>query len=173
MHLLLLDYDTDAERKRIDYAIERWQDKIKISKPRGIIIIVDGKMERMNDFIEDFSARLDKSEEKVEVYKLEDYRTDIEKNVKNLTYQTTENIEFLKKFFSYLMTKLNASYDHNSKFGTVYDLYTKKGQVKIDIVVKQVTDATNIIVKLEGYGSVVDFISEKINTEVNVFLEGK
>ena len=49
MFLLILDYESDAERKRIDYAIERWQSKLKISKPKGTIIVLDGKQEIIDD----------------------------------------------------------------------------------------------------------------------------
>ena len=45
MFLLILDYVSDAERKRIDYAIERWQRKLKIKKPKGTMIVLDGKQE--------------------------------------------------------------------------------------------------------------------------------
>ena len=51
MFLLILDYETDAERKRIDYAIERWQNKLKISKPKGTIIVIDGKQEQILSLI--------------------------------------------------------------------------------------------------------------------------
>lgn len=173
MFLLILDYESDAERKRIDYAIERWHDKLKIKKPKGTIIVIDGKQEQIDEFVEDLCARLEKSEEKVKVHRLSKYAPEIEKNVKKIAYQTTEQRDFLEKFIDYLMAKLSASYEYSSKIGKVYKLYTKKGQAKVEIILKDKDEGTDVTIAIDGYGDVVDFISDKINNEMNTFLGGK
>jgi len=173
MYLLILDYETDAERKRIDYAIERWQDKLFVKKPKGAIIMVDGKKEKVEEFIEDLCARLEKSEKKLGVYEIKEFKPKIEKGIKSLEYETKENVEFVKKFLDYLMTKLNASYEYGSKIGKVYKVYTKKGQAILEIVVQNKENGCNIKINIEGYGSVVDFISDKINNEIKTFLGGR
>ena len=173
MFLLILDYESDAERKRIDYALERWQDKLKINKPKGTIVIIDGKQEQIDDFVEDLCARLEKSEEKVKVHRLSSYSPEIEKNVKTVTYQTTEQRGFLEKFIDYLMAKLSASYEFNSKIGKVYKVYTKKGQAKLEVALKNTDDGTDIVIAVDGYGEVVEFLKNKIDNEMNVFLGGK
>jgi len=68
MYMLVLDYESDAERKRIDYAIERWQNKLKISKPKGTIIIIDGRQDKIDEFVEDLCSRLEGSEKKVRIH---------------------------------------------------------------------------------------------------------
>ena len=173
MFLLILDYETDAERKRIDYAIERWQNKLKISKPKGTIIVIDGKQERIDEFVEDLCSRLGKSEEKVKIHKISSYVPDIEKNVKTIAYQTTEQRDFLEKFIDYLMAKLSASYEYSSKIGKIYKVYTKKGQAKLEIILKDKEAGTDVNIAIDGYGEVVEFISVKIDNEMNTFLGGK
>jgi len=173
MFLLILDYETDAERKRIDYAIERWQNKLNISKPKGTIIVIDGKQERIDEFVEDLSSRLEKSEEKVKVSKISTYSPEIEKNVKTVAYQTTEQRDFLEKFIDYLMAKLSASYEYSSKIGKIYKVYTKKGQAKLEIILQDKDTGTDVNIAIDGYGEVVDFISVKIDNEMNTFLGGK
>ncbi len=173
MFLLVLDYETDAERKRIDYAIERWKDKLKIKKPKGTILVIDGKQERIDEFVEDLCARLESSEEKVKIHRLSKYAPEIEKNVKTIAYQTTEQREFLEKFIDYLMAKLNASYEYGSKIGKIYKVYTKKGQAKLEITLQDRDKGTDITIAIDGYGEVVDFISDKIDNEMNTFLGGK
>ena len=172
MHLFIMEYETDAERKRIDYAIERWKDEIKIIKPKGTIVIVEGDRKKINDFIEDMHARLEKSEKKLEVYEVKEYEYKVEKNIRKLSYETREDISFIKKFLDYLMVKLNAGYDYNSKLGKVYRVYTKKGQAQIEMSVDEKGDGCNIIVRVEGYGAVVDFLSNKIDSEIRMFLRG-
>lgn len=173
MFLLVLDYETDAERKRIDYAIERWKDKLKIKKPKGTILVIDGRQERIDEFVEDLCARLESSEEKVKIYRLSKYAPEIEKNVKTIAYQTTEQREFLEKFIDYLMAKLSASYEYDSKIGKVYKIYTKKGQAKLEITLQDRGEGTDVTIAIDGYGEVVDFISDKIDNEMNTFLGGK
>jgi len=170
MFLLVLDYESDSERKRIDYAIERWQRNLKIIKPRGTVIIVDGNQNRIDEFVEDLCSRLEKSEQKVSAYEINKNMLEIEKNAKKITYQTTENREFIEKFIDYLMAKLSASYEYKSKIGKVYKLYTKKGQTTLEISLQDKEDKTNIVITIDGYGEVVDFISEKIDKEMRTFL---
>ena len=173
MFLLILDYESDAERKRIDYAIERWQKKLKISKPKGTIIVIDGKQERIDEFVEDLCSRLEKSEKKVTVHKITDYEPEIEKNVEKIFYQTKEKREFLEKFIDYLMAKISASFEYNTKIGKVYKLYTKKGQANLEIILRNGSEGTNLTIAIDGYGNVVDFIKNKIDNEINTFLGGK
>jgi len=173
MFLLILDYETDAERKRIDYAIERWQNKLKISKPKGTIIAIDGKQERIDEFVEDLCSRLEKSEEKVKIHRISKYDPEIEKNVKTIAYQTTEQRDFLEKFIDYLMAKLSASYEYGSKIGKVYKKKKKKGQAKLEIILQDRETGTDVNIAIDGYGEVVDFIATKIDNEMNTFLGGK
>ena len=170
MFLLILDYESDAERKRIDYAIERWQRKLKIKKPKGTIIVLDGKQELIDEFVEDLCSRLEKSEEKVQVHKIKSYVPEIEKNVNRISYQTKEKKDYLEKFIKYLMAKLSASYEYSSEIGKVYKVYTKKGQAKLDISLQSKEEGTIVTISIDGFGDVVDFISDKINSEMNTFL---
>jgi len=173
MYMLVLDYESDAERKRIDYAIERWQNKLKISKPKGTIIIIDGGQDKIDEFVEDLCSRLESSEKKVRIHKISDYEPEIEKNVKKIEYKTKEKRDFIEKFMDYLMAKISASFEYNSKIGKVYKLYTKKGQANLEIVLRDVSEGTAIIIEIDGYGEVVDFIKNKIDNEMGTFLGGK
>ena len=173
MFLLTLDYESDAERKRIDYAIERWQNKLKISKPKGTIVVIDGKPDKIDEFIEDLCSRLEKSEKKVKVHKISDYEPEIEKNIKKIEYHTKEQRDFIEKFIDYLMAKISASFEYKSKIGKVYKLYTKKGQAKLEIILRDGSEGTDITIAIDGYGDVVDFIKNKIDNEMSTFLGGR
>jgi hypothetical protein len=173
MFLLILDYESDAERKRIDYALERWQNKLKISKPKGTIIIIDGKQDKIDEFVEDLCSRLEESEKKVKVHKISDYAPEIEKNVKKISYQTKEKRDFIEKFIDYLMAKISASFEYNSKIGKVYKLYTKKGQANLEIILRDGSEGTDVTIEIDGFGDVVDFIKNKIDNEMSTFLGGK
>lgn len=173
-YLLILNYESDAERKRIDYTIERWKGKIDIKKPKGAVIILRGEESEFNRFIEDLFSRVEFEpnkgpESKVEVYLLEKYRPEVEKRVQRLSYESTESSEVVRKFLDYLMAKLNASYEYSSGISKVYTAYTKKGQARIDVRIEE-GGVTRITILIEGYGEVVKFLAGKIDYEIKTFL---
>ena len=173
MFFLLIDYESDAERKRIDYAIERWHEKVTIQKPKGTMLLLQGKQEYIDEFIEDVCARLEKSEEKVEVHIVSKYTPKIKKRGTTLLYHTSEKREFIEKFLQYLMTKLNADAESVRKKSQGYKLSTKKGQAHLNVTINQQEKDTCITITITGYGEVVEFIASKIDNEMTMFLGGR
>lgn len=175
-HLLVLNYDSDAERKRFDYGIERWKNKIKIKKPKGALVILDGDDSEINNFVEDIFSRIElkpdeNPSDKVNIYKLEEYRPEVEKRKKRLSYETTVDDKTVNKFVDYLMAKINASYEYTSGSTKIYTAYTKKGQARLEYNIRK-EEATTVTVIIEGYGEVVDFVAKKVDDEIGTFLEG-
>jgi len=175
-YMLILSYESDAERKRIDYAIERWRTKLRINKPKGTVIILDSNEEGFNKFIEDLFSRIElepdkKPESKIEIYRIEKIIPEVEKRKKMLCYEADENVETIWKFLNYLMAKINASYEYSIESAKIYTAYTKKGQAKIEIRVEK-RERVKITVIIEGYGGVVDFLARKMNEEIKTFLGG-
>ncbi|RLI82000.1 hypothetical protein DRP04_04930 [Archaeoglobales archaeon] len=173
-YLLILNYESDAERKRIDYTIERWRNRVSIRKPKGAVVVLKGSESEFSDFIEDLFSRLElepneSPEGKVEVYLLEKYKPVVEKKVRRLSYESTESLEIVRKFLDYLMAKLNASYEYSSGISKVYTAYTKKGQARIDVRIEK-GEVTKITILIEGYGEVVDFLAGKVDYEIKTFL---
>jgi len=173
VYLIIIDYSSDAERKRIDYAIERWKNNVTITKPKGTIITIDGDNKKIDEFIEDISARVKNPEKKVKINKIINYVPNVEKNTKKISFSSKEPKEYVERFIDYLMSKLNASYEYNNDIGKVYKIYTKKGQARLDIALIDKMDTLNIDFYIDGYGNVVDFISDKIDNEMNLFLRGR
>jgi len=175
-YLLVLSYESDAERKRIDYAIERWRTKLRVNKPKGAVVILDGDEEDLSRFIEDLFSRIEldlneSPESKVEVYKIEKFSPEVEKKAKRLYYETDENVETVGRFLDYLMAKINASYEFSSGMAKIYTAYTKKGQARIEIRIER-REKARITILIEGYGEVVDFLAGKMNEEIKTFLGG-
>ena len=174
-YIIIVDYESDAERKRIDYVIERWVDKLKISKPKGTIILVNGESRWLQSFLEDLYSRLEVSSsrdltEKIKVFRAGEYTPEIEENRVSLVYTSKGNIETIKKFLEYLMARINASYEYSTGYSRVYRAYTKKGWAKIEVGFKDKGEENEVIINIEGYGDVVDFISNKIDKDMKSFL---
>lgn len=168
-YLLVVDYGSDAERKRIDYAIERWGGRAEISKPKGTAMVFKGA--NIDDFLEDLYSRIEGDRRKVEVYRMEEYHPEVEEKIRRLRYESKEEIEVLEKFLSYLMSKINAGYDYRTGDTKKYFANTKKGQASIEITLKG-NGTTDVLITILGYGEIVEFLAGKINEEMEVFLGG-
>lgn len=166
-YLLIADYGSDAERKRIDYTIERWGDRAEISKPKGTAIIFKGP--DIDEFLEDLYSRLEGDEKKIGAYRLEEYHPEVEEKTRTLQYESTGDVDVLDRFLSYLMSKVNAGYDYASGNVKKYSTTTKKGQASIEITLKG-NGTTMVLIAVRGYGEAVDFVAGKIDEEMKVFL---
>jgi len=164
----MVDYQSDAERKRIDYAIERWKDRGVLHKPKGTVIYYSG--DEVDEFLDDIYSRLGAGKEGVHVFAGDPYSPSIAEQTKHLEYSTKMEKEVVGKFLNYIMNKLGASFDGNQGEIKCYTAYTKKGQVGIDISMDE-RDSTDILIVIRGYGDVVNFIAERIDKELKVFLE--
>ncbi|MFO7966090.1 MAG: hypothetical protein R6U44_00630 [Archaeoglobaceae archaeon] len=175
-HLLILNYDSDAERKRFDYATERWKNKIKIKKPRGALVILDGDDNEISKFVEDIFSRIElepdeNPSDKVKIYKLEEYEPEVGKKTKRLSYESKEDEKTINRFVDYLMAKLNGSYEYSTGTAKIYTVYTKKGQARLEYNISK-KELTRAVISIEGYGEVVDFIAKKVDDEIGTFLGG-
>lgn len=68
MYLIMVEYSDDAERKRIVYAVEKWGEKLGISKPKGMtffseLIKKDFLLEISQKLVPGIKLRLFKVEE--------------------------------------------------------------------------------------------------------------
>ncbi len=164
-YLLIINYSSDAERKRVDYAIERWRERLKIRKPRGAIAILQGEKEDFETFLEDLLSRIELKgdiEEKVEAYVIEKMEPEVEKKVKTLKFDIS-SIEYAERIIQSLTAKIDASYEFTSPTGKVYTAYTKKGQARIEV---STIENCRLVISIEGYGDVVDFLTQKIENEM-------
>lgn len=165
-YLVILAYESDTERKRIDYAIERWKDKTEIVKPKGTTIIFKGS--NIDAFLDDLYSRIEIKTNIIEVYNLSEYTPQIAQQITELNYKNIENLEFTKKFLEYLLSKMNASYESGDNNEIHYTVNTKKGQGKVILTV--VPNKERINVRIEGYGEFNEFVTRKIDEEMKAFL---
>ncbi len=172
-YILFVRYETDAERKRIDYAVERWSDRINITKPRGMAILLDADESLIPDFMDDLLSRLELRElrdrGKVQVFRAEPCSIDIEHKRRVLTYEFNVNKQAMERFLNYMLSKIGGSYEYSSEKTKVYSAYTKKGYIRIEVTLGE----NRVAIALEGYGDVVNFFSARIDEEMKIFLGGE
>lgn len=170
-HLLIVEYQTDAERKRIDYTIEKWGAKkdVSVTKPKGVVVLFDGAS--LGEFVEDVFSRMEAGSDPPKVYSIQESSPDVEKNVKRLIFTTAKPADTVEIFIRYLLTKQNAVFEFADGSRNVYTARSRKGQVRIAVNIEAGKNV-RCLVTVEGYGDAVDFIAGRIEDEMNVFLGG-
>ncbi len=169
-YVVFVSYESDAERKRVDYLLDKWSGRAKIKKPRGMVFIID--TEEANEFLEELLSKLSgNAPEKVEIYKIEEAVKKVKANVQMLQYAIPEDTRVIGKFVEYLLSKLNATYSYSDGSAKVYEVYTRKGRAVIKTII-QGDGTSSVVFRIEGYGDAVDFLAERIDEEMKLFAGG-
>ncbi|MBC7094466.1 hypothetical protein [Thermococcus sp.] len=170
-YLFIVDYQDDAERKRIDYLLEKWQERAAISKPRGLTFIID--TEDISEFAEELLSKLNPdSSKKVEVFLLheKDLQAKVQPKRVVLEYHSKESAEVVKKLLEYVFSKNNIRYYSSDIRSTKYFILTRKGRVDIEVTLEPKGNEIQIKLVLSGYGEAVEYIAGKLKEEVESFL---
>ena len=169
-YILFVAYDSDAERKRIDYLLDKWSERATVRKPKGLVFYMD--IENPQEFLEELFSKLEgNAKEKVEVYRVKKVEKTVETRRRVLEYSINEEQKFVEKFVDYLLSKMNAGYLRNEGDTRVYSVYTRKGSATIQVTFEG-SSATRVVFDIEGYGDSVDFIAERIDEELRLFAGG-
>ncbi len=169
-YLIVVDYHSDAERKRIDATINRWKQKKNVRKEKGVLIRVSDDI--IEDFLQDLYARLDRGSESVRMYTAEECTLEVGEVSRTLQYETGMNHETVRQFLRYILNKLNASSEGVRNGAESYTAYTRKGQAAIGLVWVDHSGKTKLTIFVSGFGDVVSFVAERIDEELKVFLGG-
>jgi len=169
LYLILAKYSDEAERKRIEYAMERWGKEMKLGRPDGIPIIVDEENENVMKFIDDLYSRT--SRDKVKVYKLSEASFELEEKEEHLMAELDGSLETVEKFIGFILAKLNAFFLREMPSGKLYQVSTKKGKAEISTRLLAGNKNVTVDIRIRGYGDAPGLISNKINNELKYFKE--
>ena len=165
-YLIVVDYHSDAERKRIDATIDRWRSKKDISKEKGVVIRLEG--EDNDDFLQDLYSRLERGREGVRYTRGEAGSCSERSRSPCITRRPDKAT--VKQFLRYILNKLNSSHEGTRNKVESYTAYTRKGQASIGLLWAE-TAERRLTVVISGFGDVVSFVSGRIDKELTAFLE--
>lgn len=169
VYLIIAKYLDEAERKRIEYAMERWAQVMKLGRPDGVPIIVEDDGEKIKELLDDLYART--SKDKVKIYNLSKASFDVEKTEKQIKAELEGGVETVEKFIGFILAKQKALFRHEIPFGKLYEVYTKKGRAEISTSLKGEDDRVVVDIRIKGFGDAPDLIYDKINSELKYFKE--
>ena len=99
MYLTEVKYRNDNERKRIDYLVSKWRNKI--SKPEGYLLQVDDNMysDVISEIVNKFPIDI------ISIYKMSKIDLNEEKYSESRTFKLQKELKEAKSFMSYLISK--------------------------------------------------------------------
>ncbi|WP_297501598.1 hypothetical protein [Thermococcus sp.] len=166
-YILFVGYDSDAERKRIDYLLDRWAERAVIKKPRGTVFYIE--TENPEEFFEELFSKLEGDvEDKVEVYEAKPLKEKVRARKRTLEYTLPEEKRVVERFIDYLMSKLNAGFVGKDALAKTYSVYTRKGRAIIKVLTKG-NGSSHVVFEIEGFGEAVDFLADRIDEELKLF----
>ena len=164
---MVVDHQTDLNRKKIDYLIERWQKdshrKCNIQKLKGTVVhFTDEDDSNVDEFLDDVYSRLGKNS--VLVFSGQDYTPPDMEIVECLSYTSNDSVEVERIAIPKMIKGVTKADYVGIRSGDVcrYVTYTKKGKAEIEVDITEKDDKTAIKIFVSGYGDVVNLISKRI-----------
>ncbi len=170
MYLITAKYTSDSERKRIEYILEKWKDRMKIVKPEGIAAIVSGG--DIKELLVELYSRTER--DNVALYRIEETYLDVAEGEKEIKLKLNENRETAEKLLDFIMARQKAilKMQLTEPRQKIYEVYTKKGKAEISMSLRGGNAGVDVVFKISGYGEAVDFLHGRLAEELRL-LEGR
>ncbi|MBU4374444.1 MAG: hypothetical protein KJ714_08435 [Euryarchaeota archaeon] len=169
VYLIIAKYSDEPERKRIEYAMERWGQVMKLGRPEGVPIIIHDESGKVMEFLDDLYSRT--SKDKVKIYNLSEVSFEVEETGKHIKVELEGDLETVQKFIGIVVAKQNATFKDEVLSRKIYEVYTKKGRAEILTHLKAEDKRVTVDILIKGYGEAPDLVYNKINNELKYFKE--
>lgn len=163
--LFVVDYGSDAERKRAEYLFDNADgDVASLDGLSRIVSAVDHE-----DLYERLVSKV--PEEQVSAYRLEPVDVTTEPERETVTATVSAPPETVEPFVEYMLSKKKAVLQSSAR--NEYEVYTKKGRAEISYELDDSGGETTVRVRIEGYPPAPGFLAEYFETELNDYAESQ
>ena len=158
MHLVIVKYENDAERKKIEYLIGKYG----VKRVKDVVIEVDDSV--FSPFIREFMGRI--PEERIKIYTVSEKKIKAERIEEDMEEILEADKDSVKQFIDYLMVRRRGNY--RSRLGEFerYRIHTKKGFVDISLRYSENDGNTEVLMKIEGMPEMVKRMKEEMRKEL-------
>jgi hypothetical protein len=162
MYLIQVNYRNDNERKRLDYLVDKRRGEVEVLRGYMFTVKDSAYKEVMEEVLNKFPSELVKS------YKLESVDLKEEKRMEDFSVQVNKDLREVRSFLSYLLSKRRGVLEGNVGDVEVYDIYTRKGIVRLHL---SLVDGRPVTVNfhLEGAEEAVKKLGEEFREEMRFF----
>ena len=158
--MLITRYSVESERKRLEYLLEKWEGKLKIKRPSGSIVIVDGDATTMLGFLEELYSKIPK--EHVEIYKLSEPEFHLEPLVLEGAVETSKKVNEVWSIVDFVMTRYHGILISEITNQRVYKVKTRKGECQVRFSIFEGDSLVVLEFSIEGYGEVVPYVYKRL-----------
>jgi hypothetical protein len=160
-YLYTVEYTEEAERKRVEYLFNNWDDG-QIESPQGLVRIAEAV-----DHDELYQQLVSKvPADQISVHRLEAAATDIESETVTIEQKISASPDAVETFLEYILSKKKAvlqSPSHNE-----YEIYTKKGRAELSYELTEIdTGLVEARLRITGIPPAPAFLAEFFETELS------
>jgi len=171
MYLVTAKYTTDAERKRIEYAFGKWNGKLGIAKPEGLVAIVDS--DDIEGLVEELYSRSPR--ENIELYRIEKVHLDVAEVEREMKLRLREKRETVERLVDFIMARQKAvlKLELREPPQKVYEVYTRKGKAEIVVSLQESGGGVSLGLRISGYGEAVELIHRRLEEQLRLLEEAR
>ena len=162
-------YRDDAERKRIEYLIEKYKDRIVITRPQGTQFLVDGNPEILDEFLRELASRI--GPENVKVYEESSLERMPEPEARLVTVSLNMRCEEAIGAISYLMARLRGVLYSSMDGVKVYVLRGRWGWARISIATMPTRGLCEARLRVEAFEPTLSKLLEVLVREFSILGE--
>lgn len=164
MHIIQVEYENEAERKKVEYITNQWQEATR--RPKGYIIFVED--EKFETIYESIAAKF--PGERIESYKLVEVKPEIELRTSrsSFTFKDGQKYDQVSAFVNYLINKRRGIL--SSSIGGVfsYRIMTRKATVEVDVTFISI-NPVSLMIEIRGPADGVALIEKEFSQELEIF----
>jgi hypothetical protein len=164
-YLYLVEYDDDAERKRVEYLFDSVDGHAE--RPEGVIRIVSDVDQRA--LHEDLLTKV--PEDQVTAYRLEPVETDVTPETVVVERTVSAERSPVESFLEYVLSKRKAVLQSASN--NEYEIYSKKGRADVSYRLADTDGGTSVTVRIEGYPPAPSFLADFFRSELTDYAESQ
>jgi len=138
---------------------------MKIEKPSGTILFIDGKTEDMLKFMEELYSKI--SKEKVNIYQLREPEFYLEPLTLEGIVRTHMSVEETWGAISLIFTRLRGALLSETKGERIYSISSRKGICNVRVNVAPNNSGSILRFVVEGYGEAIVHVYNKLIRELS------
>lgn len=163
-YLFIVDYDSDAERKRVEYLFNNADGEI--TNPAGLV-----RVARDVDYETLYTQLASKvPSDQISAYRLESADTEIELKSTTVSERVDAPPEAVESFVEYMLSKKKAVLQvpaHNE-----YEVYTKKGRAEVTYRLSG-ESTTTVEIRIEGVPDATKFLTSFFEDELRDYADSQ
>jgi hypothetical protein len=159
IHLFVVAYADDAERKRVEYLFNNLPDG-EIETPEGLVRIVSGGDHEA--IYEELVSKV--PPDQIRSYELAPADADVDPETVHVERMVDAPRDVVEPFVEYMLSKKKAVLQ--SAAHDEYEVYTKKGRAEVRYDLVEDGGTTTVSIRITGYAPAPSFLAEFFETEL-------